>query len=213
MTNSRQKRLEPRKLPRQRRAQATVADLLAAAAQVFEARGYAAGTTNRIAERAGVSIGTLYQYFPSKEALAVALLEQHLSEGMRRLHDWVGRTVAEPRTLRETLQIFVEGMIALHDERPRLQHILLEEPPLPPRLHEALLAGEREAAKTVAGLLRLYPEVRHPRLADAAVMAVETVESLTHRFAAHPGQGLPRAAFARELIALLEAYLTMAVAA
>ena len=103
MKSTRKKHLEPRKMPRQRRAQATVEDVLAAAAQVFEALGYAAGTTNRIAERAGVSIGTLYQYFPSKEALAVALLERHLAEGMRRLNDWVGSAVAEPRTLRETL--------------------------------------------------------------------------------------------------------------
>ncbi len=80
-------------------------------------------------------------------------------------------------------------MIALYHERPRLQHILLEETPLPPRVHEALLSSEREAARTVAGLLRRYPEVRHRRLADAAVMAVQTVESLTHRFAAHPGEG------------------------
>jgi len=70
-----------------------------------------------------------------------------------------------------------------------------------------LLAGEREAAKTVAGLLRLYPEVRHRRPAEAAIMAVQTVESLTHRSAAHPGQGLPRKAFANELVAMLEAYL------
>lgn len=138
MKSSRQKRLEPRKKPRQRRAQATVEDVLAAAAQVFEALGYAAGTTNRIAERAGVSIGTLYQHFPSKEALAVALIERHLAEGMRRLNERVGSAVAEPRTLRETVQLFVEGMIAPHDERPRLQHVLLEETPLPPRAHGAL---------------------------------------------------------------------------
>jgi AcrR family transcriptional regulator len=204
----RQKRVEPRKQPRQKRAQATVEAVLAAAAQVFEALGYAAGTTNRIAERAGVSIGTLYQYFPSKEALAVALLERHIGEGTRQLNDWVGRAVAESRSLRETLQLLVEGMIALHDERPRLQHILFEETPLPPRVHDALLAGERKAAKTVAGLLRLYPEVRRPQLAEAAVMVVQTVESLTHRFAAHPGEGLPHEAFATELVEMIEAYLT-----
>jgi hypothetical protein len=56
--------------------------------------------------------------------------------------------------------------------------------------------------------LRLYPEVRHPRLTQAAVMAVQTVESLTHRFAAHPGEGLPPEDFANELVAMLEAYLT-----
>ena len=203
-----QKRMEARNQPRQRRSRATVEAVLAAAAQVFEAHGYAAGTTNRIAERAGVSIGTLYQYFPNKEALAVALLERHAAEGMRRLNEWVGRSVAEPRSLHDTLLLFVEGMIELHAERPRLQHILLEETPLPARVHDALLAGEREAAKTVAGLLRFYPEVIHARLAHAAVMAVQTAESLTHRFAAHPGHGLPREVFAVELVAMLEAYLT-----
>jgi len=139
----RARRLEPRKQPVQRRSRATVEDVLTAATQVFEAHGYAAGTTNRIAERAGVSIGTLYQYFPNKEAVAVALLERHLAEGMSRLREWVARCVAQPRGLEDALRIFVDGMIDLHADRPRLQHILLEEIPLPPRVHEALLPAER----------------------------------------------------------------------
>ena len=154
-----------------------------------------------------MSIGTLYQYFPNKEALAVALLERHLAEGMRRLREWVGHSAASPRSLEETLRIFVDGMIDLHADRPRLQHILLEETPLPPRVHEALLRAEQEAARTVAGLLRLYPEVRRRNLARAAYVAVQTVESLTHRFAAHPDQGLSRRALAAELVAMLRAYL------
>lgn len=208
MGRTRRDRLEPRKKAQQKRSRATVEDILLAAAQVFEAYGYAAGTTNRIAERAGVSIGTLYQYFPNKEALAVALLERHIEDGMRRLHTWVGSIVAEPQSLRHALRLFVAGMLELHGERPRLQHVLLEETPLPPRVHDALLAGERDAAKLVAGLLRLYPEVRHPRLEQAAVMAVQSVESLTHRLAAHPEQGLAREVFGDELVAMLEAYLT-----
>ena len=59
--------LEPRKPPIQRRSRQTVEELLQAAAQVFEELGYAAATTNRIADRAGVSIGTLYQYFPNRD--------------------------------------------------------------------------------------------------------------------------------------------------
>ena len=204
----RTKRLEPRKQPLQQRSQTTVEYVLTAAAQVFEEHGYAAGTTNRIAERAGVSIGTLYQYFPNKEAVAVALLERHLAEGMRRLREWVGRAVAQPGGLHDALRVFVEGMIDLHADRPRLQHILLEETPLPPRVHDTLLHAEDEAARTVAGLLRLYPEVRRGNLARAAYLAVQTVESLTHRFAAHPGHGLSRRAFAAELVAMLSAYLT-----
>lgn len=205
---TRKRRLEPRKQPVQQRSKATVEYLLDAAAQVFEAYGFAAGTTNRIAERAGVSIGTLYQYFPSKEALAVALLERHIAEGMQRLNEWAERGTVERMTLRESLQLFVEGMIELHAERPRLQHILLEETPLPPRVHDALLASDDEAARIVAGLLRRHREVRHPRVLQCAVMAVQTVESLTHRFAAHPGHGLPREDFVNELVGMLETYLT-----
>ncbi len=205
----RKKRLEPRKPPVQRRSRATVEELLVAAAQVFEERGYAAGTTNRIAERAGVSIGTLYQYFPSKEAMAVALLERHVTDTVQRLQAWVGHMVTERHGLRAALQDYVTGMLEMHSGRPRLQHILLEETPLPERVHAALLEAEHGAARTVAGLLRLYPEVRHARLEHAGYLVVQAVESLTHRFAAHPHEALiARAAFLDEVVAMLEAYLT-----
>jgi AcrR family transcriptional regulator len=141
-----------------------VDEILTAAAQVFEVHGYAAGTTNRIAERAGVSIGTLYQYFPSKEAIAVALLERHIAETDHRLLEWVGHMVAERHGLFAALHDYVREMLQMHSGRPRLQHILLEETPLPERVHQALLKAERHAARTVAGLLRVYPEIRHPRL-------------------------------------------------
>jgi AcrR family transcriptional regulator len=186
-----------------------VDELLSAAAQVFEAHGYAAGTTNRIARRAGVSIGTLYQYFPSKEAIAVALLEQHVADTDRRLHEWVGHMVAEQHGLRAALHDYVTGMLEMHSGRPRLQHILLEETPLPERVHRTLLEAERRAAKTVAGLLHVYPEIRHARLDQAGFLVVQTVESLTHRFAAHPDeQFITRAGFADEVVTMLVAYLT-----
>ncbi len=185
--------------------------LLDAAAQVFEEHGYAAGTTNRIAERAGVSIGTFYQYFPSKEAAAVVLLERHLEETSRRLNEWVGHTVAERHSLHSALRDYVEGMLETHAGRPRLQHMLLEETPLPERVHAAVLHAEREAAKTMSGLLGLYTEVRHRKLQHAGYFVVQAVESLTHRFAAHPGeQQIGRAVFADELVAMLETYLAQA---
>lgn len=155
-----------------------------------------------------MSIGTLYQYFPNKEAVAVALLERHLAEGGHRLSEWVARSLTQPLGLQAALRLFIDGMLDLHAERPRLQHILLEETPLPPRVHEILLRSEAEAAKTVAALLRLYPEVRRHHLGRAAYLVVQAVESLTHRFAAHPEHGLPRRAFAAELVAMLGAYLT-----
>jgi AcrR family transcriptional regulator len=202
-------RLEPRKPPVQKRSRATVDGILSAAAQVFEAHGYAAGTTNRIAERAGVSIGTLYQYFPSKEAVAVALLERHVADTEHRLHDWVNHMVAERHGLRAALHDYVTGMLEMHCGRPRLQHILLEETPLPERVHRVLLEAEGAAARTVAGLLGLYSEVRRVHLERAGYLVVQTVESLTHRFAAHPAEQVTsRANFIDELVTMLEAYLS-----
>lgn len=65
--------LKPRKVPQQSRAEKTVASVLEATARVLETKGLAGLNTNAVAQRAGVSIGSLYQYFPSKDALIVAL--------------------------------------------------------------------------------------------------------------------------------------------
>jgi AcrR family transcriptional regulator len=72
--------LSPRKLPRQARAQVTVAAILDATAQVLVERGYAHTSTNAVAQRAGVSVGSLYQYFPNKNALIAALRERHVKQ-------------------------------------------------------------------------------------------------------------------------------------
>lgn len=69
-------RLEPRKLPAQSRSAATVNAVLEAAARILEQRGFEGYTTNAIAELAGVSIGSLYQYFPTRDAVTVALIER-----------------------------------------------------------------------------------------------------------------------------------------
>lgn len=70
--------LRPRKSPSQDRSTATVEALHAAAFQVLTDEGLARCTTTRIAERAGTSVGTLYQYYPNRDALIAAVLEQHL---------------------------------------------------------------------------------------------------------------------------------------
>lgn len=69
-----------RRQPKQARSQQRVDHLLGVAAQVFEEVGYTAATTNAIAARAGMSIGSLYQFFPNKEAIMDALVERYLKE-------------------------------------------------------------------------------------------------------------------------------------
>lgn len=68
--------LKPRRAPSQPRSERMVATLLEAAAQVLETKGLEGFNTNAVAERAGVSIGSLYQYFPSKDALTIALMQR-----------------------------------------------------------------------------------------------------------------------------------------
>jgi len=191
----------------QRRSRVTVEDILIAAAHVFDDLGYASGTTNRIAAKAGVSIGTLYQYFSSKEAIAIALLERHVHDAMQRLRQWVSHCLTEQLSLDAAIAWLVHGILELHLEQPRLQRMLLEETPRTGGVQEAWHAAEREAARIIAGLLRCYPEVRHPTLERAAWMTVQTVQALTHHFAADPEHAMPRDAFEAELVALVRAYL------
>lgn len=82
MTARRQAPETKRRIPRQARATETAATILEGAAQILEAGGLAGFTTNAVAERAGVSIGTLYQYFADKNAILLALAKQQVGLGL-----------------------------------------------------------------------------------------------------------------------------------
>ena len=99
MPPSVQNPLKPRKRPVQARSETTVAALFEASIQVLLAVGYRKLTTTRVAERAGVSVGTLYQYFPNRQALITSVIERYLEEIARKVElaceDLHGRTLDE----------------------------------------------------------------------------------------------------------------------
>lgn len=101
--------LRPRKQPSQARSKQTVACILEGAARVFRREGFAA-TTNRIAEAAGVSIGTLYEYFPNKESLLVALSECHLAEA----ESGVDSALRDASTTTDLLERLQRAIVASH---------------------------------------------------------------------------------------------------
>ncbi|HZI15789.1 MAG TPA: TetR/AcrR family transcriptional regulator [Myxococcus sp.] len=201
-------RLSPRKRPHQARAQATVEDILRAAAHIFTRHGFAAGTTNRIAERAGVSIGSLYQYFPNKDAILVALVEQHVEEGQARVAGALMGAREEGLGLRDSLRRVVKEMVALHLENPALHRVLFEEAPRPPSVRRKLRQTEEQLTEAAAAFFQSWPEVRVSDARAAAWLAVQTVESLTHQYVLHAPEGLPPDTFVDELVALLGGYLT-----
>src|SRR5246127_2557699 len=98
-------RTVPRKMPKQQRSKETVDVILTATARILVKDGFDRASTNRIADAAGVSIGSLYQYFPSKEALVAALVEQHTS---KMTHEIVG---ALEKVARLPLEAAVRAMV------------------------------------------------------------------------------------------------------
>ena len=100
-------RFRSRKQPKQRRSEETRRQILDAAARVFEAYGYASGTTNRIAEAAELSVGSLYQYFPNKDAILRALMQEHLEAGARHLMQQLAGGL--PDDLEAALRVVVRG--------------------------------------------------------------------------------------------------------
>ena len=199
--------LSPRKEPIQSRSRATVDAIVEAAARVFSERGYAGGSTNWIAERAGVSVGSLYEYFPNKDAILVAVAERHVGRMIADLEKLLEDARTSDESLDDLLGRFVAAMLEVHERDPHLHHVVFAEAPHPPELHACVLRLEETLAHLVEALLRERPEVRRPDVDAAAHLVVQTAEALTHRFVHQGIHDLPRDRFADEVVALLGGYL------
>ncbi|MHB9323286.1 TetR/AcrR family transcriptional regulator [Phytobacter diazotrophicus] len=107
--------VRPRKMPTQRRSVATVGFILDAAARILEERGFDGYTTNAIAERAGISIGTCYQYFASKEAITAALVARETAHLCHELD-----LARETRNWTTGIRLAIAAAVAYQLKRPRL---------------------------------------------------------------------------------------------
>lgn len=195
--NPHHSRATPRKMPRQRRSQATWEAILDAAAQVFGQQGYAA-TTNAVAERAGVSIGSLYQYFPNKDALLMALAERHIGEGMAVLQDTFASLQRDEPDLPETLHRLISTTVALHEQDPAMHRLLFDQTPRTPdavarfRQLESLLA-----AAVAQQLVRLGIGGPHPQA--RALLLVQGLEAQIHGAVLAPPDGISSEALVAEV--------------
>jgi AcrR family transcriptional regulator len=177
----RQVRTTPRKRPRQERSRATVDTILAATARVLVKRGYDDLTTNAVAAAAGVSIGSLYQYFPNKNALVAALIERHIEDMNASVLAELARVAQLP--FAEAARCVVELTIRAHAVDPELHRVLTEQVPRVGRLAK-LRELDEICHRMVAGLLlarRDEIDMRDPDL--SAFLLVSTIESVVHRAA------------------------------
>ena len=152
MTIKKRQSLKPRKIPQQSRATQTVAAILEAAARILETKGLAGLNTNLVAQRAGVSIGSLYQYFPGKDALIVALcLREHavfFAEAQGALGEPTGR-----QALRHLIAVSVHQQL----RRPTLARLLDFEENRPPIAKE--LATSKAAFHELIWQLLAYGDI------------------------------------------------------
>ncbi|HEX6075909.1 MAG TPA: TetR/AcrR family transcriptional regulator [Micromonosporaceae bacterium] len=169
---------QPRRTPTQRRAWRTRERILAGAAQVFAEYGYASGTTDRIAGAAGLSVGSLYQYFPNKDAILLVLATSHINQTA----DAVRETLAEVRPAKVWLPELTAAVVGQHVENPRLHQVLFEEAPRPPEVVARFREVESEAVTAIAALLRGDASLRIAQPDRCARFVVATIEALTHRF-------------------------------
>ena len=197
------RRLQPRRTPRQVRAELTRERILTAAAHVFAEHGYAAGTTNRIAERARISIGSLYQYFPNKDAILAKLLVRHIDRGTWTQADQLDLSVG---SLEATVRAMVRDAIDNHSDDPQLLRIMIEEAPMSQELLDAIDRHGRTRAAQVRDLLARHPDVRVRDIDTAAELIIVTVELNTHKLMADP-RSIPVETFENELVDMVTRYL------
>ena len=196
-----------RRKPFQERARFTVAAILQAAAEVIDEVGWAHASTNRIAERAGVSIGSLYQYFANKEEILATLMEEHRKD----VHVVVGLTLdrlEDPSVpIEHALRGLFEDLIIMHRDDPVLTRVLATAVP-----HQH--GGNDHGAKSdhlvrwLQRVLEQRPDVEVQNTTAAAHVVATSIEALTRWLVHEAPPQLDVAKAVNEMVTMYASYLT-----
>jgi AcrR family transcriptional regulator len=155
----RKRTLEVRKAPGQARSKETVNVILEAGARILESEGLRGFNTNAVAAKAGVSVGSLYQYFPNKDAILLALIQRFEDATQEAILQALRSGKGQP--LKPSLKLFVRALVGMHYHRPRLNRVLeaeeerlgggAEDFAFRPGLRNLLREHKSEIATRVAG--------------------------------------------------------------
>lgn len=184
--------IKPRKHAAQERSRATVDALVEATARILVREGFDKASTNRIAEVAGVSVGSLYQYYPGKEALVAAVIERHNQEIMQVVRGALAEAVSQPidKGVRRLVAVAVEA----HRIDPKLHRVLAEQIPRTGRF-ENMEAFNRETFALFRSYLEAHSsELRVTDLELATFVCVTSIEALAHTAVLHHAEKLSDAA-------------------
>jgi AcrR family transcriptional regulator len=195
-----------RKRPRQARSQATVHAIFEAATQVLDREGIDAATTTRIAEVAGVSIGTLYQYFPHRDAILNALQDREFERAL----SFVAGALSEgnfEQAPRETILFVVEGLASMYAASPGLHRILAIEGLRVAQADRVHAFDLRVIAIIRHFLFASNAPIRRTNLDAAAFVAYQSVRATMLASLLERPPGLTERALIEEVADLLMRYL------
>jgi AcrR family transcriptional regulator len=179
---------KPRKNASQQRSRATVDALIEATARILVREGFDKASTNRIAEVAGVSVGSLYQYFPGKEALVAAVIDRHRQEIMQTVRGELADAMNQP--VEQAVRTLVAVAVKAHRVNPRLHRVLAEQIPRVGKLENVETFDPENFA-----LFRNYLENHRDELGVddlelASFVCVTSIEALTHNAVLHHAKAL-----------------------
>lgn len=190
---------------KQKRSQDTIEVILDAAAHILTHDGYASFTTNQIAETAGVSIGSIYQYFPNKDLILSQLIDRHMHQINSVFESKMLQVVGAP--LPEAIKEVVTTILAVHAVNPKLHRALNEQIPKAGQADKL-----EELHRNATTLLRYFLELRKDQLRIrnldlAAFIIVEATDSVIHSVVQNSPELLKDEKLKEELSDLLLRYL------
>ncbi|MFJ4246603.1 TetR family transcriptional regulator [Pseudomonas sp. NPDC089741] len=203
MTDRQTARISSRKQPQQARSADLVAAILQAAIQVLTEHGATRFTTARVAEKAGVSIGSLYQYFPNKAAILFRLQSDEWLHTTQMLQ----RILQQEQPPLDRLRTLVQAFIRSECEEAQMRGALNDAAPLyrdAPEAHEVRAAGRQIFA---AFMLELLPHVTDAIRTAACDLILTTLSSTGKDFSASPRSEQEISVFADALADMFSAYV------
>jgi AcrR family transcriptional regulator len=198
--------LKARREPQQERSRALVDAILEATGLLLVERGFEALTVSDIAERAGVSPGSLYQYFPHREAIVAALIERQANDETASVMGALMQ--ARPTRAEEALEAGIHAVLAFRARNPALQQALTDSVAWLGRYHDLQARGARVLAQLKMLLAPLYrPRPGGPSLDGVVFILGNAIHSLTHEGLLRRPADLDDGTLGREITALALGYL------
>ncbi|MEP7455091.1 TetR/AcrR family transcriptional regulator [Phyllobacterium sp. SB3] len=192
-----------RKEPRQARSKVTVEAIISAGARILSDQGWSGFTTNKVANVAGVSIGSLYQYFPDKMSLVGAIRRRHLDDCLMIMRKLGG----ERMPLKQFAENLVQELIAAHRLHPGLHRVLLDEAPIYKGLDDPNDAFEAEYMGHYQSAIAAYlTSAESAPMKSMALVLSDALDGVIHN-AARRGM-LDSVELQQQLVRMIRGYLS-----